>query len=157
MKRVTRAIALCGAAWALSGCVAAIAPVLAAGMIGKKQLHHNSAPDEPGAAARAAAHRPPAATAPTAAPPPVAVAAVAAPAPAAAPTAEAPQAAAATAAGTVPPAMQFLYGSGEGAALSVQAYRGLIDMMIARSSDRAVGLKVWSAVLTPDATLAAPK
>jgi 5'-nucleotidase (lipoprotein e(P4) family) len=53
--------------------------------------------------------------------------------------------------------MQFLYGSGEGAALSVQAYRGLIDMMIARSSDRAVGLKVWSAVLTPDATLAAPK
>jgi 5'-nucleotidase (lipoprotein e(P4) family) len=82
----------------------------------------------------------------------------AAPAPAAAaPTAEAPQVATAAPAGTVPPAMHFLYGSGEGAALSVQAYRGLIDMMIARSSDRAVGLKVWSAVLTPDATLAAPR
>ena len=153
MKRASRIAMLCGTAWALSGCVAAIVPVAAAGMIGRKAIHHNSAPDEPGAAVRA--HQP-APAAPTAASAPVAMTAAPAPA-AAAPTAEAPQVAAAAPAGTVPPAMQFLYGSGEGAALSVQAYRGLIDMMIARSSDRAVGLKVWAAVLTPDATLAAPK
>jgi 5'-nucleotidase (lipoprotein e(P4) family) len=159
MKRASRIVMLCSAAWALSGCVAAIAPLAAAGLIGRKAIQHNSAPDEPGAATRAAAAARHVSAAPTAANPPVAVAATSAPAPAAAaPTAEATQmASAAPPAGTVPPAMQFLYGSGEGAALSVQAYRGLIDMMIARSSDRAVGLKVWSAVFTPDATLAAPK
>jgi 5'-nucleotidase (lipoprotein e(P4) family) len=159
MKRASRIVALCGTAWALSGCVAAIAPVLAAGMIGKNQLKHNTAPDLPGATAQAAA-TPPAAPATAPAPAPivtasraeepqaVAVAQTPPPTPAAAP---------APVAGTITPGMQFLYASGEGAALSVQAYRGLIDMMIARSSDRAVGLKVWSAVLTPDATLAAPK
>ncbi|MDQ2878912.1 MAG: acid phosphatase [Pseudomonadota bacterium] len=57
----------------------------------------------------------------------------------------------------VPPGMQYLYGSGEAAALSIQAYQGLIDMMIARSSDRGVGLKVWSAVLAPGGTLAVPQ
>jgi 5'-nucleotidase (lipoprotein e(P4) family) len=147
MKRVTRVAMLCSVAWALSGCVAAIAPVAAAAWIGKKQLHHNSAPDEPGAAEAAA---PAAATvsAPTAATPPVAQAPQAVPA--------TPTPAPAAVAGSISPGMQFLYGSGEGAALSVQAYRGLIDMMIARSSDRAVGLKIWSAVLTPEATLAAP-
>jgi 5'-nucleotidase (lipoprotein e(P4) family) len=154
MRRASRAAALCGIAWALSGCVAAVVPVIAAGAIGRKQLKHNSAPDLPGATVQAAAT--PAAT------PPAAMAAPATtPAPAmtaAAPEAAQPVAAApAPAAGTISPGMQFLYASGEGAALSVQAYRGLIDMMIARSSDRAVGLKVWSAVLTPDATLAAPK
>lgn len=148
MKRVIASLALCSSAFAMSGCVAAIAPVAAAAMIGKKQLKHNSAPDLPGAATQATA-TPPAATAPTDAAAPVAVAA-ASPAPQAAPPA-------APAPSGITPGMQFLYGSGEGAALSVQAYRGLIDMMIARSSDRAVGLKVWSAVLTPDATLAAPK
>ncbi|MEO7679176.1 MAG: HAD family acid phosphatase [Sphingomonas sp.] len=55
------------------------------------------------------------------------------------------------------PAMQFLYGSGEAAALDYQAYLGLIDLMIAKSSDRAVGQKVLSVVLTPAATLTAPK
>ena len=159
MKRASRIVALCGVAWALSGCVAAIAPVLAAGMIGKKQLKHNTAPDLPGATAQAAA-TPPAAPAPAPAPTPVVTASRAEEpqAVAVAPTpAPIPAAAPAPVAGTITPGMQFLYASGEGAALSVQAYRGLIDMMIARSSDRAVGLKVWSAVLTPDATLAAPK
>ena len=156
MKRASRIVMLCSVAWALSGCVAAIAPLAAAGLIGRKAIKHNSAPDEPGAAVRAAAHGP-ATPAPTGTPLVIATMAPPAAAAASAPTAEAPQVAAAVPADTVPPAMQFLYGSGEGAALSVQAYRGLIDMMIARSSDRAVGLKVWSAVLTPDATLAAPK
>lgn len=153
MKRTTAALILCSAAWTMSGCVAAVAPIAAAAMIGKKQLKHNSAPDLPGAAAQAAA-TPSAAAAPTAAPAPVPAPQATAPAPVAAAT---PAPAPAAAPAGIAPGMQFLYGSGEGAALSVQAYRGLIDMMIARSSDRAVGLKVWSAVLTPDATLAAPK
>jgi len=59
--------------------------------------------------------------------------------------------------GAVPPGMQYLYGSGEAAALSYQAYLGVIDLVIARSSDRAVGQKVNSVVLTPDATLDQPK
>lgn len=57
----------------------------------------------------------------------------------------------------VPPAMQYLYGSGEAAALSYQAYLGLIDLVIAKSSDRAVGQKVNSVVLLPSATLAQPR
>ncbi|MBS0478025.1 MAG: acid phosphatase [Proteobacteria bacterium] len=59
--------------------------------------------------------------------------------------------------GRVPPGMQFLYGSGEAAALSYQAYLGVIDTIIAKSSDRAVGQAVFSVVLAPGATLEAPK
>lgn len=64
-----------------------------------------------------------------------------------------------TAAGTagVPAGMQYLYGSGEAAALSYQAYLGMIDQIIAKSSDRAVGQKVNSVVLTAESTLAAPR
>ncbi|QDZ09139.1 acid phosphatase [Sphingomonas panacisoli] len=64
---------------------------------------------------------------------------------------------AAPAAGKVPPGMQYLYGSGEAAALSYQAYLGVIDTIIAKSSDRAVGQAVFSVVLAPGATLDAPK
>jgi 5'-nucleotidase (lipoprotein e(P4) family) len=60
------------------------------------------------------------------------------------------------ASGKVPPAMQYLYGSGEAAALSYQAYLGVIDTIIAKSSDRAVGQSVFSVVLKPGATLEAP-
>ncbi|WP_294039922.1 HAD family acid phosphatase [Sphingomonas sp.] len=59
-------------------------------------------------------------------------------------------------AGKVPPGMQYLYGSGEAAALSYQAYLGVIDTIIAKSSDRAVGQTVFSVVLKPGATLEAP-
>jgi 5'-nucleotidase (lipoprotein e(P4) family) len=58
--------------------------------------------------------------------------------------------------GKVPPGMQYLYGSGEAAALSYQAYLGVIDTIIAKSSDRAVGQTVFSVVLAPGVTLAAP-
>jgi len=51
---------------------------------------------------------------------------------------------------TVPPGMQYLYGSGEAAALSRQAYAGLVAAVTA-----ARGAPV-SAVLAPGATLAAP-
>ncbi|MEO5494749.1 MAG: HAD family acid phosphatase [Sphingomonas sp.] len=60
-------------------------------------------------------------------------------------------------AGKVPPGMQYLYGSGEAVALSYQAYLGVIDTIIAKSSDRAVGQSVFSVVLAPGATLDAPK
>ena len=60
-------------------------------------------------------------------------------------------------AGEVSPGMQFLYGSGEAAALSYQAFLGVIDTIIAKSSDRAVGQSVFSVVLAPGATLDVPK
>jgi len=66
-------------------------------------------------------------------------------------------ASAAPAAGKVPSGMQYLYGSGEAAALSYQAYLGVIDTIIAKSSDRAVGQTVFSVVLAPGTTLDAPK
>ncbi|WP_267395296.1 MULTISPECIES: HAD family acid phosphatase [unclassified Sphingomonas] len=53
---------------------------------------------------------------------------------------------------TVPPGYQFLYGSGEAAALSRQAFRGLVTLAVA-DHDRHAG---HSVVLAPDATLAAP-
>jgi 5'-nucleotidase (lipoprotein e(P4) family) len=53
-----------------------------------------------------------------------------------------------------PPAgMQWLYGSGEGAASSIQAYRGFRDYVLAKARSR----PRWSVVLAPGATLAAPR
>ena len=68
-----------------------------------------------------------------------------------------PLAAAPSAAGKVPPGMQYLYGSGEAAALSYQAYLGVMNTVLAKSSDRIVGQTVFSVVLAPGAMLAAPK
>ncbi|CUS43782.1 MAG: HAD family acid phosphatase [Pseudomonadota bacterium] len=48
--------------------------------------------------------------------------------------------------------MQYLYGSGEGSAISVQAWRGLTDYVTAQVSKRPVD----SVVLASNATLAAP-
>src|SRR3546814_16763364 len=39
----------------------------------------------------------------------------------------------------VPPGMQYLYGSGEAAAASLQTYRALDTYLMARSSDRSIG------------------
>lgn len=57
----------------------------------------------------------------------------------------------------VPPGMQYLYGSGEAAALSVQAYQALWAYVRNRVLDRKTGGNVWSVVLSRDGTLAAPK
>ena len=64
---------------------------------------------------------------------------------------------AAPAPGSVPPGMQYLYGSGEASAISIQAYLGLTDFILARASDFQVGHPVQSVVLAPGATLAAPR
>nr|WP_140231129.1 HAD family acid phosphatase [Sphingomonas japonica] len=53
--------------------------------------------------------------------------------------------------------MQYLYGSGEAAALSLQSYMALANFLIARSSDREIGHDVPSVVLAPGSTLAAPR
>jgi 5'-nucleotidase (lipoprotein e(P4) family) len=58
--------------------------------------------------------------------------------------------------GTVPPGMQFLYGSGEAAALSYQAYFGMANYIISMASDRAVGHDLRSVVMAPGSTLDKP-
>ncbi len=54
---------------------------------------------------------------------------------------------------TVPPGMQYLYGSGEGAAISAQAWRALVNYVGWQANDKSGE----SAVLAPDATLAVPR
>ena len=55
--------------------------------------------------------------------------------------------------GAVPPGMQYLYGSGEAAAISVQAWRGLVDHVARAVAHRPAD----SVVLDEGATLAAPR
>jgi 5'-nucleotidase (lipoprotein e(P4) family) len=54
---------------------------------------------------------------------------------------------------TVPPGMQYLYGSGEAAAQSMQMWRGLVAYVASQVATPPAD----SVVLAPDATLAAPK
>lgn len=148
MKR-TLSLLLIGAV-PLSGCIGVAAlPVGYAAIAGKNKLTEKRRAKK---AAREAAKRAPAVspngqpvvlTGVTELPPPDGSVV--------APTAAAPST------GKVPPGMQYLYGSGEAAALSYQAYLGVIDTIIAKSNDRAVGQTVFSVVLKPGATLDAPK
>jgi 5'-nucleotidase (lipoprotein e(P4) family) len=130
----------------ISGCVAAAVPVLAAGAIGKKQFFGKKDEDLPSSAPSAAlaADGP---AAPTGIPAAQAIPSAAPTAPAAPPPPP----------GSVPPGMQYLYGSGEASAVSIQAYLALADFLVARGGDFAVGHPVSSVVLAPDATLQAPK
>lgn len=127
-----------------SGCVAAAVPVLAAGAIGKKQFFGKKDEDlpsaTPAAAAAAGAQAAPAGIPATDAIPSTAPTAPPVPQP-----------------GTVSPGMQYLYGSGEASAVSIQAYLSLTDFLVARGGDFAVGHPISSVVLAPDATLDAPK
>jgi 5'-nucleotidase (lipoprotein e(P4) family) len=74
-----------------------------------------------------------------------------APQPIAAPIRPTPAAAAA-----VPAGMQYLYGSGEAAALSSQAYRALAQHVRASADYRQAGIDVASVVLAPGSSLANP-
>ena len=56
----------------------------------------------------------------------------------------------------VPPGMQYLYGSGEAAASSLQTYRALDTYLMARASDRSIGHEVQSVVFAKGSTLARP-
>ena len=147
MTRTRLAIlALLGSSVAVSGCVAAAVPVVAAGAIGKKQFFGKKDEDLPSSQPAAVAANPQAT--------PVGIPAADA-IPSGAPVV--PAAPALPLPGSVPPGMQYLYGSGEASAISIQAYLALADFLVARGGDFAVGHPVSSVVLAPDATLEAPK
>lgn len=143
----------------LSGCVAAaVVPFGYAAVAGKEKARDNTAPKKGAKKEAKKGAKPASATTPdgqvvlttlTELPPPDGSVPTTPPAAPTAPTAPV--------AGKVPAGMQFLYGSAEAAALSFQAYLGVIDTIIAKSSDRAVGQGVFSVVLQPGATLDAPK
>jgi hypothetical protein len=150
------AIALAGASLMLPGCIAAIVPVAAAGAIGGKQaLGRNQAAAQAPSdkSARKAERRQlkdqrrrdkderKRAQGTRSAPYVV-------------PSAAAP---AQTTASAVPGGMQYLYASGEAAAVSMQAYLQLMNYLLAVSSDGSVGHPVQSVVLAPGTTLAQGK
>lgn len=143
MKIAPMLLAAGVAAMSLSGCVAAVVPVAAAGVVGKQQLdqRHGDRPSkhkkrhEDGAGKTAGT-----ATA-TLVPADSAARAAFEQGPTGTP---------------VPPTMQYLYGSAEAAALQRQTYMALANYLIAKSSDRAVGHPVNSVVLAPGSTLDSP-
>jgi 5'-nucleotidase (lipoprotein e(P4) family) len=144
VRRAALIATLLGGAAMLSGCIAAVAavPLAAAGAIGRKQLS--------GSEERKAELSAPM---PVATPTPVVTALVvpsATPVPAAPPPPPPPPKA-------PPPGMQYLYGSGEAAALSIQAYQSLWNFLSARATERKAGMQVRGVVLAKDGTLEAPK
>lgn len=141
-------VLLLGGSSGLTGCIAAIAPIVAAGAMGKKVIDKKRDDDLPSSARPEATPTPVALTTATTAPPPGGGPAADA-IPTAGPVLPPP--------GSVPPGMQYLYGSGEAAAISVQAYLGLTEFLVARATDFSVGHPVSSVVLAPGATLDNPK
>jgi len=146
------------AASLLSGCIVAAVPVAAAGGIvklsqgAKKRKRAQQAQEVPPPAKPPIAQVPEGnwqATPLKALPPPSG-------APGATP-AQPPVVATPAGAVPVPPGMQYLYGSGEAAALSIQAYQALWSYVRNRALDRKTGGNVWSVVLARDGTLASPK
>jgi len=160
MRRVAGLALGLAASSMLTGCIAAAIPVVASAAIAKKRLDSG---DE---------HRPGDQTAPapspTAVPTPGGTVRTAdgqsfqvvqggMPTPGGAPPTAASQAASPPTPGKVPAGMQYLYGSGEGAAMSLQAYQILWSYLAARAEDRKAGLEIRSVVLSKDATLEVPK
>ncbi|WP_293991983.1 HAD family acid phosphatase [Sphingomonas sp.] len=140
------ALALLAGSMSLNGCIAAAAPIISGALIGKKKFFDKKRDEDLPSSSRRGT--------------PVAVAAAAQPAtPADAPGQATPLPTAPPPAvpDSVPPGMQYLYGSGEASAISIQAYLSLTDFLLARASDFQVGHPVQSVVLAPNATLAAPK
>lgn len=133
---IRRALLALAVAGTLSGCVAAVAaPIAAGGMLGRKALKGRGERPEPAQqSADGVTLLPPGSALP--APP----AATLAPNPVAAPPA-------------VPPGMQYLYGSGEAAAASMQTWRALVRFV----ADQALRRPKDSVVLADGATLATPK
>lgn len=144
MSRVVAIAGLALAATGLSGCVAAVAAVpLAAGAgvvkvaqdkASKKRKGRQPAPaPQPG---QAAGQKVPV----TSLTPPAGAPVAATPAP-----------------GSVPPEMQFLYGSGEASALSLQAYAALWNYLHNELRYRRDKSQISSVVMTPDSTLISPR
>ena len=137
---IRRAVLLLAAAGSLSGCIAAVAaPIAAGGVLGRKVIRGDGDRNEDRGeraqqSADGATMLPPGSALPT---PPGAT-------PAANPVAAPP---------AVPPGMQYLYGSGEAAAASMQTWRALVRHI----ADKALRRPKESVVLAEDATLANPK
>jgi 5'-nucleotidase (lipoprotein e(P4) family) len=139
------ALAACAVALPLSGCVAAAVPIAAGAGIFKAQQDRKPK-RERRKAARAEAPKPGEAfTAPDGSKVTV-VGYGQLPPPTGAP--------AAMAAAKVPPEMQYLYGSGEAAALSLQAYQAMWNYL---HNDLRFRRQKTSVVLSPGSTLANPK
>ncbi|WP_380787281.1 HAD family acid phosphatase [Sphingomonas sp. R86521] len=118
------------AALLVQGCVAAAIPVVAGGLVGRTKLQDRNAKRElkrDRAAARLAEAK------------------------------GLPRPAAMADAGTVPGSMQYLYGSGEAAALDVQAYTALGDYLVGLPADRSIGHDVPSVVIARGSPLEAPR
>lgn len=148
MRRALLTFALIAPAISVSGCAAIAVPVLAAGVIGGKQVLDRD-PDGRRNAAPAPVPSPAlVSTAGQAAPAP-GDGSIAAPAPTSVP-------APAPAPGMLADGFRYLYGSGEAAALSEQAYNQLISYLRARADDRIAGYPVASVVLAPGSTLDRP-
>lgn len=145
-RRIVAVALLLGGAPMVTGCIAAVAavPLAAAGAIGKSKVDGSAerrAEREGSAIGPAAQAAPPqnALVVPTATPVPAAP-------PAPPPPPPAP-----------PSGMQYLYGSGEAAALSIQAYQSLWLFLSERAADRKAGTPIRSAVLSKEGTLESPK
>jgi 5'-nucleotidase (lipoprotein e(P4) family) len=133
---IRRVVLMIGTASALSGCVAAVAaPIAAGGLLGRKALKGGGERRETvQQSADGVTMLPPGSSLPA---PPEA-------APAANPVATPP---------AVPPGMQYLYGSGEAAAASMQTWRALVRFV----ADQALRRPKDSVVLAAGATLAKPE
>lgn len=155
IRRAALAALLLGGAPMVSGCIAAVAvPLVAAGAIGRKQV---TGSDE-----RAAERQAPAATPTPGAPASSAdipasriVSVVQGPMPV--PGGPTPVLAGEEKPRTPPPGMQYLYGSGEAAALSLQAYQQLWSYLQARAQDRKAGLEIRGVVLSKEGSLEVPR
>lgn len=150
-KRLPAAVAIAAAAFGLSGCVAAVAavPLMAGAGVAKsaqdgpakrqrKRVQQQAAP-KPGQVYTAPDGSKVQVTTMTALPPP-----------SGAPGGPA-------IGGTAPAGMQFLYGSGESAALSLQAYQALWNYLKVEIGYRRDKSQVRSVVLAPGSTLDNPR
>ncbi|MCW3836128.1 5'-nucleotidase, lipoprotein e(P4) family [Sphingomonas canadensis] len=169
MRRAGALALTLGLAPALSGCIAAAVavPLAAAGTITKSRLDGASertaergGQTAPAPAPAASDPLPSAAPAPLGppvqAPEGVVAGVVSGPLPA--PGGPAPLLAGQAAPPSAPPpGMQYLYGSGEGAALSLQAYQMLWSYLSARAKDRKAGLDIRGVVLARDGSLEVPR
>jgi len=145
-----RAALMLGVAVLLPGCIAAL-PVGAAALMGGKEIARDDDAAPAAKPARAAAVPVPETVRempvpPSPVPPP--------PLPGEGPM---PGVKRAPVSDAVPAGMQYLYGSGEAAALSIQAYRGLSTYLAARAADRKAGRSLSSVVLAEGADLDQPR
>ncbi|MEP9357756.1 HAD family acid phosphatase [Sphingomonas sp. KR3-1] len=151
MSRVALIAGLALAATSLSGCIAAAVPIAAAaGVVKTQQDSHRKKQEKPAPALK------PGQVYRTEDGQTVQVTGLTAlPAPNGGPAA--PATPAAPAPGSVPPEMQFLYGSGEASALSLQAYAALWTYIHNDLRFRRDKSQISSVVLTRDSTLTSPK